>query len=1263
MSGPVNRWYEWLRTVPGVAVERYAGVFEALWTDAWRERVFAGASQLVLLWDKQPDGDRLLLDHLTPLDWALAVSHRALQEGCGDKDRDWSLQIVDLTFGAQNEAWALRHAASLLDAMPWVRLYAPLKLKRRAYERLEISGQGAVAWRKTPSLAESCARRGREAVGDAVRGMVRTWQGSLQRRDDHHDLNNSVGAYVLTDLLGIDAPVSEKVRVGTRAFLQRMRWTATEQPVEIERGPAAALQVEGPARVIVVDDQINEGWSGVAAHLFGLQPVAADPVMVDHELRSFASSDTGTVTMLCAKGAAPLVERLTRADFGRRNFTFRYIEPERSEATPVPELILLDLRLATARDRKAQDEQRAQILRLVDIAEKHCLKGTPGLAWPGIAARELRLIREWCAPTRHAGRGEVEAITLLARMLALATPQTPIILFSSTGRAEIKAPLRPYGNILASFEKPRALDPGQSLEAVLTALQRELVETNRMLRTGRELTTVETVSRCIAKVLPQRGDRSPKSAMPQTHVECYYDESGRLASGMTVSAIAAAYGDEGDAEALHVEMARRVIEFPVASKLTLQYHLAWKGTPSDSSIRLLPKYSDDVAEDLINAVVSKVKGWVDLPWVSLPDSTEGSVAPLWGIAAAARLSRYRESMPVKFQDWIDCLARNRGGESPAVQGKIRLRAPYDTFLDPDKALASIIQTALRRLKDLWMESVTDESQKHKRPRAVSVSPTKLPEAILTLIEEPWQSGARALVDAVLGTIAVDCDLATALEHAVATGLAEVLGSHFALMAFHAEIEPGEHTGDVFVDAVLDRRLSLVAEAAVYDCMPVVLGAAPTTYRHFFATRKFGEVLLDQRGLQDHYRRWGTAPWYEDSNREMRAVLKRAAMADRDEQLQALKGFFERGTVDGHRPPGAENALRAIGEIMACLAAVGAGHTGSRVLPYRPIANATHLPYRSYVNPREFCGPAKVESYGPSSYGPLARAIAYRRAVPGGPGLRGAVGVRLNSSEDVAGQRHLQSLADWVPRLHGGRKSPIQCLVSTNFVLAGGMRQLETYESLLKACGLVDAGRPALGVALLCGTDWRSVAGIGARLADRRQLPISFPLIYKIATSLPGLSGSEVLQVDCPHGDTALPSFRELTNAASMPPFTMIVPERRTAPRNATDVAVAPATQRPLVNRGQRPRRVCFRIQSDSDIGRTLSDLGRGFDLLLDMQLVGRCSLSRSKSGALWTLECDEEGVSEETRKRLGQYLSLESPGRPPVGPQAGGRGKQGFRRR
>jgi hypothetical protein len=1169
MSDAVNRWEAVLRTVPDTAVARYSAAFESLWSDEWRESFGTQSTHLVIVWDGQPIGDRLLLEHLTPLDWALAVSHRTLREGFGDKDRDWSLHIVDLTFGNYRETWAIRHAASLLDAMPWVRLYALLKMKRRAYERLELPGPGVVTWPRTPSLAGTCTRRGRTAVDDAVRGMVRTWQGSLQRRDDHHDLNNSVGAYVLADRLGVDPPVSEKVRLGTRAFLQRMRWTVSERPDEIEHGPAATLHVEGPARVIVVDDQVNEGWSGLTAHLLGLRPVAANPVMVDDELRLFAKNDTGAVTMSCTTGAAPLVERLTRADFGRRNFTFRYVDTERSEAVPAPELILLDLRLATTRDRRKQERERAQILRLVEIAEEHCLEGTPGLPWPGMAARELQLIRDWCAPTDHAGRGEVEAITLLARMLAMATPQTPVILFSSTGRADVKAPLRPYGNILASFEKPRALDPTQNLEAALAALQRELVEAKRLLRTGRELTAIaETVAAGEAWLPGVHAEAEPTTPA-RFHLECYYDESGTLETGMTVSALAVAYATEQEAERLHEAQPNTIVDIPFTDRVTLRYRLAGARNLVLPGTRGFPKYADGVAEDLITEVTSRIRRRLQLPPVSLPGEGAGIEVPLSRISLSALRCTAIEPVPKRFQDWLTAMVQKpaQGAAAPMV----RVDTRYAQLRNPAESLAAIIKFVMGLLEEAWLQQVWDAREERDRHLALTVPPTELPCAVLRTMPEPWQSGCAALLAEDFGTVVASGDLATAAEGAFADGLRSLTGPEAGILAFHAEIPANERSADTFFDAAVDRRLALIAESAAYDCVELLLGCRAATYRHFFATRKFGDKdkRFGKEELREEHLRWGAVPWYRDDGSGLTEALREAAIADRDGQLDALEEFFAHGKyADGQRPINADAAVRAVQEIRQCVSKVRDHELVTKARPYKRLADSTELPYVKYVYPTEFSGRAMLESYGPSSFGPLARAIAYRRATPDGPVLRGAVGVRV-SSKTVANHRYIHALADWVPRLHANSRSPILDLMAVHLLIAGGREQLETYETLIKACELVDSRRGSQAAELLCASAWRTVATGVTVDGSARVLPLGLPLVVKIGRVLPDLTGLQLQRLNCPNSLEVLPGIvlrRGRSAAGRIRPVTVVessesVPVQQTASLGPTEVVVI------LVRRG------------------------------------------------------------------------------------------------
>lgn len=1227
MSGPVNPWFEVLRAVPGMAVARYQEAFERLWSDEWASSVFANERQLVVLWEEQPDGDRLLLDHLTPLDWALAVSHQALQDTGSEKNRDWSLHIVDLTFGKHKNTWAIRHAASLLDAMPWVRLYAPLQLKRRAYERFEIPRQGE-AWNPgTPSLAETCARLGRESVREGVRGMVRTWQGSLQRREDHHDLNNSVGAYVLLDLLGVDPTDAGLRPADARPFLQRVRWTTREQSVKRLDRPKAAVQIEGPARVIVVDDQINEGWAAVAAHLLGAQRGSDHRPMDYDEWREFAASEDRRVKVYGSKDASLLVKKLEKAQFDRRDIKFQYADFSAQEDAKPPELILLDLRLAATRDRDAQDRERKQIRRLVEIAGKCCLEGAPGLAWSGISARAIQAVRDWCGGEDPSGHGEIQAVTLLARIMALATPQTPIIVFSATGRAEIKSLLRPYGSVLTGFEKPRPLDPLQGVETILASWEQELATANRILRASRELRAIQTTAQYAKAVLPRWRKNLPAS---EIHLECYYDESGTLKNGMTASALAVAYESEEAAERLNQALSATVIELPVSSKLTLKYNLVWAGAPTEPGVRLLPKFADDVILDLFREVEYRVKGKAALPLVNLPADAQGVEVPIWGLAASAIESLLYEDMPRELRDWLKTMAAQSGSAHGATDHSIRVFGPYDTLLDPDVALATLLEATMSRLKKVALERVYDNRRNRKRARALIAAPTAIGRELSRLVKHPWQEAIVATLNAIVGGVTDNTDLGERLEQAVADGLRRVMGEMVGLVAFHAEIPAAEQSDDAFVDAALDRRLSLIAEAAIYDCLPLMLGGEPASYRHFFATRKFGERTFDRAEMQLQYSRWGAVPWYENSNQELREVLKSAAEADRDDHLSALGRFFENQNPPQNTP---QSAVR---ELQSALEQLKRRQVITRTPPYRRLQDMMDLPYRRYVNPREFLEPAKIESYGCSSYGPLARAIAYRRARSGGPKLKGAVGVRLNSNQ-VADQRQLHALGDWIPRVHGQVNSPVTDLVRTQFVLAGGRDSLDVYDNLLRACGLVDAGRGPLAVQLLCGTDWRNVAS-HVSVGQRKGLyPLSLPLICKIAKAIPELSGPQIIELQSEHA-LVDPPVNERHEWATTEELELIPQTLVPLAPSRVRATEAEATRRLSGDRDQRrfPRE--FLVSPDLPLDRLFSRPNQGMRWLKDAGLIGHATLTRTNTH--WVLRCDDEcGTEQEIHRKIAQAES------------------------
>ena len=96
--------------------------FKILW-DLHKSEKLPEKGHIIIVWDgkmwNNEPKDRLLLPHLTPMDWALAFSIKKLEA-------EISIHIVDLTGGEHYEEWAMRMRYQLLAEMPWVKLYAPL---------------------------------------------------------------------------------------------------------------------------------------------------------------------------------------------------------------------------------------------------------------------------------------------------------------------------------------------------------------------------------------------------------------------------------------------------------------------------------------------------------------------------------------------------------------------------------------------------------------------------------------------------------------------------------------------------------------------------------------------------------------------------------------------------------------------------------------------------------------------------------------------------------------------------------------------------------------------------------------------------------------------------------------------------------------------------------------------------------------------------------------------------------------------------------
>lgn len=536
----------------------------------------AKAEAIVIVWEgfSQANFDRserLLQRHLTPLDWALAFSYAAIKKREERPDirvhPELQIHVIDLTGNKFADAWSIRMRHQLLAEMPWVTLHAPLLPEgerppgRAAYEPVLIAPTGKAqtceqlpdstipassapdrpllvmkdgAWtlgRPGKSFAASAGERQKRRLAD----LAEQWTASLSRSDYHHDVNNIIGADILAN--------PEQRRPGLfGAFLTRLQWSGRDLKISSswsQWDAASHVRADLFNRKIsayVVDDNLAQGWDRFLCRLLGGQQFDRRRSLASEFVK--LNTDSQTIDLFGSPTPKPLIEFLRESGvFNQRNYASQL-----SDGRPVPELILLDLRLyATV------DEAREDAKQLLDILK--IVRGS--LAWRPIDAAEAARIRNWSIGSNDDPRAPDEALLLLPRLLALALPLTPIILFSSTGQAWIKERLKPYRNIFTGFEKPRVLSDPHSIEESLSAIRDGLNTAVTMMRLRLQMAHAQAAYK-IAE-----GQRPPRQQRLSTHhIEIYADETQTLEQGIASGLAVCVFPDSNAAERLQAHLWR-----------------------------------------------------------------------------------------------------------------------------------------------------------------------------------------------------------------------------------------------------------------------------------------------------------------------------------------------------------------------------------------------------------------------------------------------------------------------------------------------------------------------------------------------------------------------------------------------------------------------------------------------------------------------------------------------------------------------------------
>ncbi len=374
---------------------------------------------------------------------------------------------------------------------------------------------------------------------DSPSGMaqIAPWQGKAIRRElralvaepaHRHAVSNILGPLVLgVGVNELALPDSDKpALLLLQAVLRRLGLTCEPAPTDWPWIGPKQISKLAQARFVLLDDMADLGWQPFLRKALGLGEG-------DGRLITFCSPDLFVKALTDSNGRLRLNARLELPGVGRAAILF------------------LDLRLFT---RRPGDEFKF-FQALLSIASQAC--DPSGLPWKGgrFAKGEVELVQGCMESKSREGDEYYVALTLLPRLISLVDPQLPIVLFASTGQRRIMEALKPYGNIITAFEKPRLFLEGGPRIAVQTRMRFEQAfrRAIRLLNGRCALDRLRHLTRT-----PQEQWPRAASGMRNPYVEVYFDEAGLATQqDFVVGGFALLCDGEDAANTVNNEMIRR----------------------------------------------------------------------------------------------------------------------------------------------------------------------------------------------------------------------------------------------------------------------------------------------------------------------------------------------------------------------------------------------------------------------------------------------------------------------------------------------------------------------------------------------------------------------------------------------------------------------------------------------------------------------------------------------------------------------------------
>lgn len=533
--------------------------FAYLWSDEFLKRVEAGEHRnLVVVWDGMPERDGSgvnVLDHITTVDWAMALSHRLLQESKKDTANiipELRILICDISQQNHASAFSVRMLPAICHGMPWLRVYRPIKSDEwfwRDFEAL-VDDIQLFGTDKFPSL--------KDAQPDLVESLAHAWGGSVAESGSHHDVSNLLGPMVLSTSLNsssLSALLEGPARIallikmiwldiggmGGRGVIPQDKWFNFAKD-------AAKIVRDRPVKIILIDDQANQGWLDIVSAAVGAERSDASEAS-ENEIKLFAKSDV--VEVHASKSYLAIKSRLEDAGISDKegsniNGDQRFKLSLSGEGA---EILLLDLRLFF----NEQDEIN-YFKWALGVAKN--LKRASEAAFPSMDCDKLeRWISEESKSADWRKRTEyLELLTLLPRILATVDMSLPIVIFSSTGQRQVTEILKDYRNIITVFNKPGFF--GYASGSLVEDTKQKFVAA---MQAAIHILQARVAIQELLENFPPKIEIEQKNegqSQQEKYVEIFIDESGEPKKGnsFVVAGIALVHESVEQARNLHTAM-------------------------------------------------------------------------------------------------------------------------------------------------------------------------------------------------------------------------------------------------------------------------------------------------------------------------------------------------------------------------------------------------------------------------------------------------------------------------------------------------------------------------------------------------------------------------------------------------------------------------------------------------------------------------------------------------------------------------------------